>query len=236
MRDALDPDRTIGELRALLASYEDRLSRTSETAPGHHATRIRSPEPLFLINGVAVDLRASARKNLAEIEAPDIVDCFRPREPERFQFVLKVASGVFRVHPRQGKVTAAVVGPISGPAPGGVVATVQTAHSAAPPVRFHIGTWRGEIDIGAIEAKFAATGRPCEEPPFLTVPPRHPGYIVSTDSPQVPSDGTALPDGSESAWSLVLATVADPPDEISFAWAEFSDVILLFPGDSGFEA
>jgi hypothetical protein len=229
MRDALDRDKSIGELRALLASYEERLSSSSDLTSDGHAGRAHVPEPLFLVNGLAVDRRTSALESRAEIEAPGILDCFRPEEAEPFHFVARMPGGVFRVHPRQGKLTAAVVGPFSGPAPNGLVATVQTTHSAAPPVRFHISTWPGEMDIGEIAAKFAATGDPSREPGFLTVPPRHSGYIVSVDSPRSGSE-------SESVWSLVMATVADPPEGIAFAWAEFSDIVLFFAGDGGLEA
>jgi hypothetical protein len=228
MPDALDRDKSIVELRALLASYEERLSRSSDRTADGPAGRVHVPEPLLLVNGVAVDLRASASASRVQIEAPGILDCFPPEEPEPFLCVYKVASGVFRVHPRPGKMTVAVVGPFSGPAPGGLVATVQATHSAAPHIRFHIATWLGEVDIGAIAAKFAATGRPSQEPRFLTVPPRHPGYIISTDGPRSGS-------GSESAWSLVMATIADPPEETGFAWAEFSDIVLFFAGDGGVE-
>jgi hypothetical protein len=82
------------------------------------------------------------------------------------------------------------------------------------------------MDIGGIAAKFATTGNPSQEPRFLTVPPRHPGYMVSTDN---------LQSGTGSVWSLVLATIADPPEETSFAWAEFSDIVLYFAGDGGQE-
>lgn len=237
MRDAPDRDKSLVELRALLASYEERLSSTSDrTAEGHAGAHVPDvPEPLFLVNGLVVDQRASALKSCVEIEAPGILDCFPPKEAEPFQFVYKVASGVFRVHPRHGKLTAAVVGPFSGPAPSGLVARVQTSHRAAPPVRFHIATWLGEMDIGGIEAKFAATGDPSQEPRFLTVPPRHPGYIVSTDSPRSDSGsaGDPQPGSTGSVWSLVLATIADPPEETDFAWAEFSDIVLFFAGDGG---
>lgn len=224
MRDALDRDTSIVELRALLASYEQRLFKTSDRTPDAHEGRVHVPEPLFLINGLAVDLRATALETHAEIEAPGILDCFPPEELEPFRCVYKVASGVFRVHPRPGKLTVAVVGPFSGPAPSGLVATAQTAHSAAPHVRFQIATWLGEMDIGGIAAKFAAAGDPSQEPRFLTVPPRHPGYIISTDSQR---------SGTESVWSLVLATMADPPEDTAFAWAEFSDIVLFFAGDGG---
>jgi hypothetical protein len=222
MGDALDRDKSIVELRALLASYEDRLSRTSERTPEDHAAWAHAPEPLLLVNDLAIDLRASTLENCAAIEAPNIIDCFQPQESEPFLFVYKVASGVFRVHPRQGKVTAAVVGPFSGPAPSGLIATAQCAHGSAPPVRFHIGVWQGEIDNGAIAARLDE-----QDSRFLTVPPRHPGYLVSTGHPQSSHDTT---------WGLVLATIADPPEEIAFAWAEFSDIVLIFPSDSGFEA
>lgn len=226
MRDALDRDKSTVELRALLASYEERLSGTSDRTPDSHAGRAHVPEPLFLFNGLAVDMRTAALESRTEIEAPGILDCFRPEEAEPFDFVSRLPGGAFRVHPRQGKLTAAVVGPFSGPAPSGLVAKVQVSHSAAPPVRFHIATWLGEIDIGAIAAKLPATDDPSQEPRFLTVPPRQSGYIVSIDSPR---------SRSESVWSLVMATVADPPEEISFAWADFSNIILFFAGDGGFE-
>jgi hypothetical protein len=227
MPNALDRDKSIVELRALLASYEERLSRSPDGTPDNHVGGVHVPEPVLLINGLAVDLRASSSASRAEIEAPGILDCFPPEKPEPFVCVHKVASGVFRVHPRPGKMTVAIAGPFSGPAPGGLVATVQTSHSSAPPVRFHIATWLGEMDMGAIAAKFAATGDPSQEPRFLTVPSRHPGYIISTDGPRT---------GSESAWSLVMATIADPPEHTAFAWAEFSDIVLFFAGDGGFEA
>jgi hypothetical protein len=237
MRDALDRNKSIAELRALLASYEERLSTTPDGTPDGHAAWAHLPAPLFLINGVVVDLRTSALKSCVTIEAPGLLDCFPPQEPESYPFVSKVAGGVFRVHPRQGKLSAAVVGPFSGPAPSGLVATVQAAHRAAPPVRFHIDTWLGEVDIGGIEEKFAATGDPSQEPQFLTVQPRHSGYIISTDSPRSGSGSTGKPqpDSTGAVWSLVLATIADPPEEIAFAWANFSDIALFFAGDSGFE-
>jgi hypothetical protein len=82
----------------------------------------------------------------------------------------------------------------------------------------------GEVDAGIGEKLAGLESR------FLTVPPRHQGFLISTDgmqaSPQAPSD---------SAWSLVLATIADPPEEIDFAWADFSDIVLIFSTDSGFE-
>jgi hypothetical protein len=226
MRDAVDRDKSIVELRALLASYEERLSRTSDWTPDGHAGRAHVPDPLFLIDDFALDTRTSASESRAVIEAPGILDCFAPEEAEPFVFVSRMPGGVFRVHPREGKLTAAVVGPFNGPAPSGVIAKVQTSHSAAPPVRFHIGTWLGEMDIGGIAAKFPATADPSQEPRFLAVPPRHSGYIVSINSPR---------SGSESVWSLVMATVADPPEEIAFAWADFSDIILFFAGDGGLE-
>lgn len=237
MRDTLDRDKSLIELRALLASYEDRLSRTSEATPESHAAWAHTPEPLFLVNDLAIDLRSSTLDTCPAIEAPGIVDCTKPEESEPFLFVYKVAGGVFRVHPRQSRLTAAVVGPFSGPPPSSLVATVQTAHAAAPPVRFHISTWLGEIDIGRIEARFAAGTDAGQEPRFLTMPPRHRGYIVSTDG-SLSGPGSTEPVsavGAESGWSLVLATIADPPEEIAYAWAEFSDVILHFPCDSGLE-
>lgn len=238
MPDAPERDKSLVELRALLASYEERLSRASDGTSHDHPAQAQVPEPLFLVNGIVVDLRAAGLESrVAAIEAPGLLDCFPPQEPEPFPFVSKVAGGVFRIHPRQGRLTAAVVGPFNGPAPRGLVATVQTSHRAAPPVRFHIGTWLGETDIGGIEAKFAATGDPGQEPPFLTVPPRHSGYIISTDSPRSGS-GSAdnpQPGSTASVWSLVLATIADPPEEISFAWADFSDIVLVFAGDTGSE-
>lgn len=227
MRDAQKPDKSIVELRALLASYEERLSRTSDRTPESHAARTHIPEPLFLINDLAVDLRSSALEDSSVVDSPGIVDCFKPDEPEPFTCVYKVKNGVFRVHPRQGRLSAAVIGPFSGRAPSGVVATVQTTHASAPSVRFHISAWSGEFDSGTIEAKLGAAGQQAR---FLTVPPRHPGFLISTDEPG--SDRSAA---STPAWSLVLATIADPPEEIAFAWAEFSDIVLVFPTDSGSE-
>jgi hypothetical protein len=225
MRDALERDKSIVELRALLASYEERLSRTSDRIPDSHAARAHFPEPLFLLNDIAVDLRSSDLDSSQVIEAPAIIDCFKPDQPEPFSFVYKVTNGVFRVHPRQDKLTAAVIGPFTGPPPTGLVATAQTTHGAAPTVRFHLSTWLGEIDPTMIEAKFGdgQVGR------FLTIPPRHQGFLVATDCPQPPA---AAP---ESPWGLLLATIADPPDEVSHAWAEFSDIVLIFSGDSGTE-
>lgn len=225
MRDALQRDKSMVELRALLANYEERLSRSSDWTPDSHAARAHSPEPLFLLNDIAVDLRSSDLESSQVIEAPAIIDCFKPEQPEPFSFVYKVTNGVFRVHPRQSKLTAAVIGPFTGPPPTGFVATAQSTHGAAPPVRFHLSTWLGEIDSTKIEAKFGdgQVGR------FLTVPPRHQGFLVATNCPQL---ATASP---ETSWGLLLATIADPPDEVSHAWAEFSDIALIFSGDSGFE-
>lgn len=221
MRDALDRDTSMVELRALLASYEERLSRTSDTMPEAYAAQ--APKPLFLINDLAVDLRSSALENAAIMDSPGIVDCFKPDEPEPFACVTKLRSGVFRVHPRQGRVSAALIGPFSGPAPSSLMATVQTNHGSAPPVRFHISTWRGEIDNRTVAALLDDPGAR-----FLTVPPRHPGFLVSTDEDRsAPSAGETLP------WGLVLATIADPPEVIDFAWADFSDILLIFPTDSG---
>ena len=225
MRNDLDRDKTIVELRALLASYEERLSRNSDRAPEDHAAQAHVPEPLFLLNDVAVDLRSSTLDNCRVIDSPGIVDLFKPEEPEPFGCVYKLASGVFRVHPRRNKQTVAVVGPFGGPAPVGLIATVQTSHGSGPPVRFHISIWPGEVDAGIGEKLAGLESR------FLTVPPRHRGFLISTDgmqsaSPHAPSDST---------WSLVLATIADPPEEIDFAWADFSDVVLIFSNGSGFE-
>ena len=228
MRDTLDRDKSMIELRALLASYEERLSRGPSSASEAHAAGAHVPEPLILLNDVAIDLRSSALESCAVIDAPGIVDCFQPQASEPFLFVYKVTSGVFRVHPRQGKATAAVIGPFSGPAPTGLVATAQTAHQAAPPVRFHISTWLGEIGTGTIEAKLGAAE---QQSRFLLVPPRHQGYLISTGNPQSGQPATS----HDLAWSLVLATIADPPEEISFAWAEFSDIALIFSTDSGSE-
>lgn len=228
MRDALERDKNIVELRALLASYEERLSRGSGTAPEPHVARAHVPEPLFLINDLAVDLRASALEACAIIEAPGIVDCFKPEEPEPFSCVYRVTGGVFRVHPRQDKLSAAVIGPFSGPAPTGVVATAQTTHGGAPSVRFHVSTWLGDIDNSTIEANLGDAG---QRGRFLTVPARHQGFLIATDCPQPDSSvGSA-----DAGWGLVLATIADPAEEISFAWAEFSDIALIFSTDSGFE-
>lgn len=225
MRDALDRDKSIVELRALLASYEERLSRSSDAAPEDHAAHAHIPEPLFLLNDVAIDLRSSTLDNCRVLDSPGIVDFFKPEEPEPFGCVYKLASGVFRVHPRQNQQTVAVIGPFGGPAPSGLIATAQTTHGSAPPVRFHISTWPGEVDA-SIGKKLAGL-----ESRFLTVPPRHRGFLIATDglqstSPQAPSDA---------AWSVVLATIAEPPEDIDFAWADFSDVVLIFSTGSGFE-
>jgi hypothetical protein len=219
MRDALDRDKSIVELRALLASYEQRLSRGSDTTPDSHAARAHVPEPVFLVNDLAIDLRASVLDTCQAIEAPGMVDCFKPEEPEPFSCVHKVTSGVFRVHPRQNRQTVAVIGPFASPAPTGLIATAQTSHGSAPPVRFHISIWPGEVDAGRLGGL---------ESRFLTVPPRHQGFLISTD-------GLQAGPSSDSAWSLVLATIADPPEEIGFAWAEFSDIVLVFSTESGTE-
>lgn len=174
--DNQECEKSIVELRALLASYEERLSRTADRTPESHAARVHIPEPLFLINDLAVDLRSSALENSSVVDAPGIIDCFKPDEPEPFAYVYKVTNGVFRVHPRQGRLSAAVMGPFSGPAPSGVVATAQTTHGSAPPVRFHVSTWRGEIDNSTVTARLDGPGAR-----FLTVPPRHPGFLISTD-------------------------------------------------------
>lgn len=218
MRNELDRDKSLVELRALLASYEERLSRSSDATPDAHASGAHAPEPLFLVDDLAVDLRASALDSLQVIEAVGMVDCFKPEEPEPFSCVHKVRSGVFRVHPRQNKQTVAVVGPFGGPAPTGLIATVQTTHRSAPPVRFHASIWPGDVDAGSL----GGLSR------FLTVPPRHQGFLIATGrgQPELPPQST---------WSLVLATITDPPDEIGFAWAEFSDIILTFSSESGTE-
>ena len=226
MRDALDRDKSLVELRALLASYEERLSRGVSRSPDDHAAKLHLPEPVLLVNDLAIDLRSSALESHELVEAPPILDCNPPEEPEPFSFVHKVTSGVFRVHPRRGRVTAAVIGPFGGPPPSGLIATAGTAHGAAPPVRFHLGIWPGEIDIARIAASFDGTGR---APRFLTVPPRHQGYLIATDMPQP----AAAPATSYPGWSLLLATIADPPDEIGYAWANFSDILLVFSTDGG---
>jgi hypothetical protein len=225
MRDALDRDKSIIELRALLTSYEERLSRSSDTTPNSHAAQAHAPEPLFLVNDLAIDLRSSALDTCPVIEAPGIVDCFKPEESEPFSCVYKVTSGVYRVHPRQNQQTVAVIGPFGGPAPSGLIATAQITHNSGPPVRFHISLWPGEVGAG-IGAKLGGL-----ESRFLTVPPRHQGFLISTDGLQSGPPAAS----SDSAWSLVLATIADPPEEVGFAWAEFSDIVLIFTTDSGFE-
>lgn len=219
MRDALDRDKSMVELRALLASYEERLSRSSDTTPESHASRAHLPEPVLLVNDIAIDLRSSTLDTYQALEAPGLVDVFKPDAPEPFSCVHKVTSGVFRVHPRQNQLTAAVVGPFEGPAPTGVIATARTSHGSAPPVRFHISIWPGEIDAGKLSGLKSR---------FLTVPPRHQGYLISTDAQQAGS-------APDSVWSLVLATIADPPEEIGFAWAEFSDIVLMFSTQGGTE-
>ena len=228
MRDALDRDKSLVELRALLASYEERLSRSAVRSPDDHAARLHIPEPVFLVNDLAIDLRSSALDGLEIVEAPAIIDCNPPEEPEPFSFVHKVKSGVFRVHPRRGRATAAVIGPFGGPPPSGLIATVAADHGAAPPVRFHIGIWPGEIDAGKIAGTLSDARHGVR---FLTVPPRHQGYCVLTD---LPRSGQA-PATSYSGWSLLLATIADPPDEIGYAWANFSDILLVFSTDGGSE-
>jgi hypothetical protein len=40
---------------------------------------------------------------------------------------------------------------------------------------------------------------------------------------------------SDEPWGLLLATMADPPDAVSYAWAEFSDIVLIFSSDRGSE-
>ena len=221
----IQAEKSMAELRALLAKYEERLSRASEAAPESHAAYARAPEPLLLVNDLTVDLRSSALENAALMDPPGVVDCFAPDEPEEFPCVYKVASGAYRVHPRQGRLSVAVMWPFTGPAPSGLIATVQTTHQWAPAVRFHISTWRGEIDKSTIAARLDDPGAR-----FLTVPPCHPGFIVSTD------DDRSEPEGAEtSPWGLVLATVSDPPEVIDFAWADFSDIVLIFSTDSGQE-
>jgi hypothetical protein len=227
MRDVPDRDKSLVELRALLASYEERLSRSPDGTLDSWAAQAHIPAPLLLLNDVAMDLRPSALESCAVIEAPGLLDCFPPEQPEPFSFVSKISSGVFRLHPRQGRLTAAVIGPFSGPAPSGLIATAQTAHGSAPAVRFHISIWLGECDRSTIEAKFGDW----QGARSLTVPPRHRGFLVATDSPR----SGPTPASSESGWGLLLATMADPPEEISFAWAEFSDIVLTFATDSGVE-
>jgi hypothetical protein len=228
MREALDRDKSLVELRALLASYEERLSRSAVRSPADHAARFHIPEPVFLVNDLAIDLRSAALESREVLDAPPIVDCNPPEEPEPFSFVHKVKSGVFRVHPRPGRATAAVIGPFGGPPPSGLIATAATAHGAAPPVRFHIGIWPGEVDTGKIRARLNDAGRGVR---FLTVPPRHQGYLIVTD---LPRSGQA-PATSYPGWSLLLATMADPPEEIGYAWADFSDIHMVFSTDRGSE-
>lgn len=228
MGDAFERDKSIVELRALLAAYEDRLSRTSERSPDSHASLAPVREPLFLLNDLAIDLRSSSLADYAAIEAPRVVDGFQPQEPEPFASVYRIASGVFRVHPRQGRLSAAVLGPFSGSPPSGWIATAQTTHAAAPPVRFSICTWKGEVDISAIES---VLGTERQQARFLTVPPKSQGFLIAADGLQAGAAAAA----PESSWSLVLATIADPPEEISFAWAEFRDIALIFSTDSGLE-
>lgn len=218
--------KSLDELRALLASYEERLSRSSTRTPEGHAALLHVPEPVLLLNDLAIDLRASMLESYPAVEAPTVLDCHQPEEPEPFSFVYKVARGVFRVHPRKGTPTAAILGPFAGPAPRGLMATAQTAHAAAPPVRYHISLWPGDVDFGAARDRIG-DGQSVR---FLTVPPRHKGYLISTDFPQPGISGAAT-----DSWALLLATVGDPPEEISNAWAEFSDIVLMFSADSGVE-
>ena len=222
MRDALDRDKSIVELRALLASYEERLSRSSDTTPDSHLAPVHAPEPVLLVNDLAIDLRSSTLDNCLVVEAPGIVDVFKPEEPEPFSYVHKVTSGVFRVHPRRNRQTVAVVGPFGGPAPSGLIATAQTSHGSGPPVRFHISIWTGDVDAGRLGGL---------ESRFLTVPPRHQGSLIVTDAMQTASP----PAPADAAWSLVMATIADPPEQIDFAWADFSDIVLIFSTGSGLE-
>lgn len=226
MPDAPSSSKSLDELRALLASYEARLSRTSTGTPEAHAALIHVPAPVFLLNDLAIDLRSSALEGCPVLDAPTLLDCHQPEEPEPFSFVYKVADGVFRVHPRKGSATVAVIGPFAGPAPWGVMATARTAHGAAPAVRYHISVWPGDIDFGAAREKIG-NGQSAR---FLTVPPRHNGYLISTDHAEA---GTRGP--SPSSWSLLLATVGDPPEEISNAWAEFSDIIVILTAAGGSE-
>ena len=227
MRDPFERDKSIVELRALLASYEERLAKIA-SSPETHAARTHIPDPLLLINELTIDLRASALETYAALPAPDVIDCSKRDEPEPFSFVYKVSSGVYGVHPRRGLPTAAAIGSFRGQPPSGLVATAMTTNDASPTVRFHIGLWMGPIDRTAIAMKFDASGR---KPAFLTVPPRHKGFLVSTDSLQ--SAGRTL--APEAEWSIVLATLADPPEEIDYAWAEFSNIVLIFDKESGVE-
>lgn len=139
--------------------------------------------------------------------------------------VHKVKNGVFRVHPRQGRLSAAVIGPFSGRAPSGMVATAQTTYASASSVRFHVSTWRSDIDNCTVAARLGEKGAR-----FLNVLPWHPGFLISTDEPGFDRPAVTTP-----TWNLVLSTIADPPEEIAFAWAEFSDVVLVFPTDTDSE-
>jgi hypothetical protein len=226
IRDLLDRDKSIVELRALVAGYERRLSRNADRTPESHAALAHVPEPLFLLNDISIDLRSTALGNYAVVEAPTILDCSGIEEPEPFTFVYKVASGVFRVHPHEGRLTVAALGPFDGPVPTGLVATAQTTHEAAPPVRFHISTWSGEIDPGTVRETFGGDG---QRRRFSTVPPRHPGFLISM------AEMGSSASSSDEPWGLLLATMADPPDAVSYAWAEFSDIVLIFSSDRGSE-
>jgi hypothetical protein len=232
-RELFQQDKTIVELRALLMSYEQRLASGVSAAPDSHLAAAAAPEPLFLIDEIFVDLRSGALEGTAELKAASILDCSRPDEPDPFTFVHRVESGVFRVHPREGLISAALVGPFSGPPPVGLLATARTAHPAAPAVRFHISVWTGELDIAAVRRRAGALA---QGPRFLTVPPGHPGFIIAPPRPSLrspPTSPSAEPAGAP--WAILLATVADPPEAIGYAWAEFSDVVLFFDADGRYE-
>lgn len=233
MGDLLERDKTIVELRALLSSYEQRLARGAPMTPEGHAAAAHLPEPLFLIDETQVDFRSSALENYSVVEAPTVLDCSKPDEPEPFSFVYKVRNGVFGVHPRRGMATATVLGPFAGPPPIGLAATAQTTHAAAPPVRFHISSWIGDFDIASIRERVNSMA---QGPRFLTVPPGHPGFIVLTPHSQPGAPDKPPPTTSfSSPWGLLLATVADPPEVIDYAWAEFSDIALFFSSGDGYE-
>lgn len=232
-RELLQQDKIIVELRALLMSYEQRLASGLSTAPDSHLAAAAVPAPLFLIDETLVDLRSSALEGSSELKAARILDCSKPDEPEPFSFVHGVGTGVFRVHPRENLVSAAIVGPFSGPPPVGLMATARTAHPAAPAVRFHISVWTGELDIAAVRRR---AGTLAQGPRFLTVPPGHPGFLITPPRPSLRSPQTsssAEPAGPP--WAILLATVADPPEAIGYAWAEFSDVVLFFDADGRYE-
>lgn len=217
----------VRELRALLTSYEQALSGNPNSAARPRTRGRAAEDPLMLINGIPIDLRASALLAYRPIRAPEIVDCCRTERADPFTFVHELTSGVFRIHPRRGKLSAGLIGPFSGPPPAGVLATAQTTHASAPPVRFHLSLWTGDWNPGAVREHLDETSRTL---PFALVEPGRQGLLIATATPAPPQG--ADPESS-SRWGILLATMAEPPEKFEFAWADFSTIVLMFSSPEG---